>query len=80
MLTLRMIGANDYNVPEDGQPIGRIRYASERTPGIFDKDRAQHASITLRRMAAFCLGTSDLYNSRGTCGNFLRPVRPAGLC
>jgi len=35
MLTLRMIGRNDYSVREDGQPIGRIRYASERTPGIW---------------------------------------------
>ncbi len=35
MLTLRMIGQNDYRVREDGQHIGRIRYASERTPGIW---------------------------------------------
>ena len=35
MLTMRMIGQNDYSVREDGQPIGRIRYASERTPGIW---------------------------------------------
>jgi hypothetical protein len=27
MLTLRMIGVNDYNVFEDGQRIGRIRFA-----------------------------------------------------
>jgi hypothetical protein len=33
MLTMRMIGQNDYTVREDGQPIGRIRFASERTPG-----------------------------------------------
>ena len=35
MLTMRMIGQNDYSVREDGQAIGRIRYASERTPGIW---------------------------------------------
>jgi hypothetical protein len=35
MLTLRMIGVNDYTVFEDGQRIGRIRYARERTPGIW---------------------------------------------
>jgi hypothetical protein len=35
MLTMRMIGQNDYSIREDGQPIGRIRYASERTPGIW---------------------------------------------
>jgi hypothetical protein len=29
-----MIGQNDYSVREDGQHIGRIRFASERTPGI----------------------------------------------
>jgi hypothetical protein len=35
MLALRPIGQNDYNVVEDGQRIGRIRYASERTPGAW---------------------------------------------
>ena len=30
-----MIGQHDYSVREDGQPIGRIRFASERTPGIW---------------------------------------------
>jgi len=35
MLTLRMIGQNDYSIREDGQPIGCIRFASERTPGIW---------------------------------------------
>lgn len=34
-LTLRSIGIRDYSVREDGQTIGRIRYASERTPGIW---------------------------------------------
>ena len=35
MLTLRLIDPNDYTVHEDGQYIGRIRFASERTPGIW---------------------------------------------
>ena len=35
MLTLRLIGPQDYRVSEDGQRIGRIRYASERNPGIW---------------------------------------------
>ena len=35
MLTMRMIGARDYNVFEDGKRIGRIRFASERTPGVW---------------------------------------------
>ena len=35
MLTMRMIGPNDYRIREDDQPLGRIRFASERTPGIW---------------------------------------------
>jgi hypothetical protein len=35
MLTMRMIGVRDYNVFDDGQHIGRIHFASERTPGIW---------------------------------------------
>ena len=30
MLKLRMIGQRDYSVVEDGQRIGRIRFAAER--------------------------------------------------
>ena len=35
MLTLRMIGPSDYSVLDDGQRIGRIRLASERSPGVW---------------------------------------------
>ena len=35
MLKLRRIGIRDYSVLEDGQRIGRIRLASERTPPIW---------------------------------------------
>jgi len=35
MLTLRPIDPNDYAVHEDDQRIGRIRYARERSPGIW---------------------------------------------
>ena len=35
MLTMRLIGVRDYSVFDDGQDIGRIRYASERSPGIW---------------------------------------------
>jgi hypothetical protein len=35
MLSMRMIGQYDYSVREDGQRISRIRFASERTPGIW---------------------------------------------
>jgi hypothetical protein len=35
MLKLRPIGRRDYSVLEDEQAIGRIRYASERTPGVW---------------------------------------------
>ncbi|MGX1012188.1 hypothetical protein AB7M69_006545 [Bradyrhizobium japonicum] len=34
-LALRPIGRRDYSVLEGKQPIGRIRYASERTPAIW---------------------------------------------
>jgi hypothetical protein len=34
-LKLRPIGVNDYSVLEGDQWIGRIRYAKERTPGIW---------------------------------------------
>jgi hypothetical protein len=35
MLSMRMIGVRDYSVFEDGQRIGRIRFASERMPGVW---------------------------------------------
>lgn len=35
MLTMRLIGVRDYGVFDDGQHIGRIRYASERNPGVW---------------------------------------------
>ena len=35
MLKLRSIGLSDYSVLEGRQRIGRIRFAGERTPGIW---------------------------------------------
>jgi hypothetical protein len=35
MLSLRLIAPNDYSVLEDGQLIGRIRLARERSPSIW---------------------------------------------
>ena len=35
MLTLRLTGVRDYSVFDDGQRIGRIRFASERNPGVW---------------------------------------------
>ena len=35
MLKLRPIGIRDYSVLEDGQRIGRIRFAGERLPPIW---------------------------------------------
>jgi hypothetical protein len=35
MLTLRIIGIRDYSIHDDGKPHGRIRFASERNPGIW---------------------------------------------
>ena len=46
MLTLRLIAPNDYNVLEDGQRIGRIRYA-KRTPGIWE----WHVQVHISRSA-----------------------------
>ena len=43
MLTLRPIGPNDYSVHDDGQRIGRIRYASERMPGKW----LWHVTVTI---------------------------------
>ena len=34
-LTLRQTGPRDYSVLEDGQRIGRVRYANERIPGVW---------------------------------------------
>ncbi|ODM77818.1 hypothetical protein [Bradyrhizobium elkanii] len=34
-LALRPIGVRDYSVLDGGQQIGRIRYASERSPGVW---------------------------------------------
>lgn len=34
-LTMRSIGQNDYSICDDGRRIGRIRYARERTPGVW---------------------------------------------
>ena len=35
MLKLRRIGLNDYNVIENDQRIGQIRYAVDRTPHVW---------------------------------------------
>ncbi|MBR1033048.1 hypothetical protein [Bradyrhizobium liaoningense] len=34
-LTLKPIGPRDYSVRDDGQPIGRIRFADERAPAVW---------------------------------------------
>ena len=34
-LTMRLSGVRDYGVFDDGQHIGRIRFASERNPGVW---------------------------------------------
>ena len=43
VLHLRSIGPNDYSVLEDRREIGRIRYAKERTPGLW----LWHVTVTL---------------------------------
>jgi hypothetical protein len=34
-LALRPIGSNDFAVIDDGNPVGRIRYAAERTNNVW---------------------------------------------
>jgi hypothetical protein len=51
-LTLRSIGIRDYRVSDDGQRIGRIRYASERTPGIWIWDVQVHIPCHLPKGTA----------------------------
>jgi hypothetical protein len=46
MLKLRLIGIRDYTVLDDMQAIGRIRYASERAPGIWLWNIQVHLAIT----------------------------------
>ena len=43
MLALRLTAPNDYTVLEDGQPIGRIRLARERSPPIW----LWHVTVTI---------------------------------
>ena len=43
MFSLRLTAPNDYTVLDDGQPIGRIRYARERSPSIW----LWHVTVTL---------------------------------
>jgi hypothetical protein len=43
MLTLRRFGPNDYSVHDAGRYVGRIRYASERSPGIW----LWHVTVTI---------------------------------
>jgi hypothetical protein len=47
MLALRLIAPNDYRIPEDRQPIARIRLARERTPPI----RLWTVTVTIPRSA-----------------------------
>ncbi len=49
MLTVRLIGLDDYVVREDGQRIGRIRLASERAPPIW----LWHITVTIPDRASF---------------------------
>jgi hypothetical protein len=52
MLTVRMTSVRDYCMSEDGQRIGRIRFASERTPGIWLWHRSSAYSRAGRSAAA----------------------------
>ena len=72
MLTMRMIGVRDYSVLEDGQRIGRIRFASERSPGVW----LWHIQVHIPGPpfgSAKSLGDAD---ASSAC--FANPVRPHG--
>jgi hypothetical protein len=53
LLKLRSLGENDYSVLEGKQRIGRIRYASERMPGIWIWN------VTIDFAGGVPLGTAD---------------------
>ena len=53
MLKLRSIDIRDYRVLEGRQPIGRIGFASERTPGIW------LWSVTINLPGGLPMGSAD---------------------
>ena len=58
MLKLRRIGIRDYSVLEDGQRIGRIRFAGERQPGVWLWNVAVHLTGGLPMGSANDLDTA----------------------
>ncbi|MGY3034304.1 hypothetical protein ACVIIV_003474 [Bradyrhizobium sp. USDA 4354] len=49
MLTVRLIGLDDYSVREDGRPIGRIRLATEHSPATW----LWHITVPISYRASF---------------------------
>ena len=76
MLTMRMIGVNDYTVHEDGQLIGRIRYASERTPGKW----LWNVTVTIPGPPFGDAKTLDQAGWRGPSPDTLSPTPLAHAC
>ena len=59
-LKLRSLGARDYSVIEGRQRIGRIRFASERNPGVW------LWNITVHLPGGLSMGSAaDLDNAKG---------------
>ncbi|WP_245286197.1 hypothetical protein [Bradyrhizobium sp. WSM1417] len=72
-LTLRMIGLDDYTVLEDRQLVGRIRYASERSPGLW----LWTCIVTLPGPPFGEAGTLDEAKGRFKVANFKAKHQPA---
>jgi len=58
MLKLRSIGIHDYSVVEDGQRIGRIRFAGERQPGVWLWNVTVHLTGGLPMGSSYDLDTA----------------------
>ena len=64
MLKLRSTGIHDYSVLEDGQRIGRIRFADERLPPIWLWNRIIHLPGGLPMGSARDLDTAKAEGDR----------------
>jgi hypothetical protein len=53
-LVARSIGDDDFEVRDDGEPVGRIRFAKERSPGIW----VWHVQIPVP-MPSWCNGRAE---------------------
>ena len=68
MLKLRTIGIRDYSVRDGEQRIGRIRFASERNPGIWLWAVSVHLTGGLPMGSSKDLDTAAAINSGDASG------------